>query len=197
MQAKNRFAAAGAFDDSDDEPVQKQTKTQKKKEERKVEPASTKPKVSNKKMEEGGFELAHQSEKPKPQRGGAQAARGGRGRGGDRPRTAYRTDADGNKIGNDRKERQPFRGKAREDAHPYDRRSGTGRGRRPTDKKDGAAGNRAYKKKGDEEQVAASAEKKEEEKVAKEPEVTETVIEERIGFSLEEYFADKKVGEAK
>lgn len=203
---KNRFAGA-AFDDSDDEPAKiTVTKTQKKKEERKI---SDKPvKVNATKMAEGGFEVTETNRAPtRGGRGGAprgggdrpRGERGGRGgRGGnrgDRPRTgAARTDADGNPLGGERKERQPYRGKAREEAHPYDRRSGTGRGRRPDDKKDGHGkfntGDKetvTYKQKGTVEGEAEEA-PVEEKKVAEPEPVVEM---ETIGYSMEEYLANK------
>jgi hypothetical protein len=107
---KNRFAGA-AFDDSDDEPAKVTvTKTQKKKEERKITERPVK--VNTSKMAEGGFEVTDAGRAPaRGGRGGdSRGGRGGRGRGGDgegrggrgrgdRPRTAaVRTDADGNPI---------------------------------------------------------------------------------------------------
>jgi hypothetical protein len=110
-----------------------------------------------------------------------------------------RLDADGNPIRSERRERQPFRGKPREEGHPFDRQSGAGRGRRPVEKKDGAGKfsegykpDVAYKKKTDEgedgEEVPA-----EEEKVNRAPVVTETIIEEVIGVSLEDFFKTRAV----
>ena len=70
---KNRFAGAGAFDDSDDEPKMMVTKTQKKKEERQI---TSKPvKVNQTKMAEGGFEVTETGRAPV--RGGRGGARGG------------------------------------------------------------------------------------------------------------------------
>ena len=78
-KANNRFQGA-AFDDSDDEPVKvNTTKTQKKKEERKITESTYKPvKINASKMAEGGFEVTEKDRAP--------AARGGRGgaRGGER-----------------------------------------------------------------------------------------------------------------
>lgn len=122
---KNRFAGA-AFDDSDDEPVavQKVTKTQKKKEEKKI---SDKPvKVNVSKMAEGGFEVVNK-DKPVAEARPATAARGRGtrgGRGDNKPREGRRAAENADAAGVEHKpkrERQPFRGKAREDAHPYDR----------------------------------------------------------------------------
>ena len=88
MADKNRFAAAIA-DDSDDEVVQTKTKTQVKKEERKI--TEKLPKINTTKMAEGGFEVVDKTGgAPKtdgqrggrggPNRGGRGAARGGEGR---------------------------------------------------------------------------------------------------------------------
>jgi len=208
MQAnKNRFAAAG-FDDSDEE-VQHVTKTQKKKEERKI--TDKLPKVNKTAMAEGGFEV---TDAPRPQtaaRGGRGAARGGErggnrgGRGGNRGGRGARLDADGNPIAPQNRERRPFTGKPREDAHPMDRQSGTGRGRRAENKRDGHGkgnwGDRAdvtYKKKGEEGTEAPATttpaeetkveEKKEEPKV-EEPKVI--IKEEIIGVSIDDYFQNK------
>jgi len=159
---KNRFAAAG-FDDSDEEVVQKVSKTQKKKEERKI---SDKPaiKFNSNKMSEGGFEVVSKektTERPQGDRRGGEArgrgrgGRGGEGRGGRGGARPVRLDADGNKIFEERRERKPFTGKPREEAHPMDRKDGTGRGRKP-DAKNGHGkanwGDRedvTYKKKGE------------------------------------------------
>jgi len=158
-------------------------------------------------------------------RGGQEEERGGRGRGGrggrgrgDRPQTA-KVDADGNQVRLDKDGRPitgasrmdgkdgQFRGRGRDRgdgrwrgesgaAHGgYDRRSGTGRGRRPQEKKDGAGkfntGEKVeYKKKDDgtetapaEEAKAPAEESKEEakeevkeEKKPEEPEYVEEVI---------------------
>ena len=170
----NRFAGA-AFDDSDDEPVaqQKVTKTQKKKEERKivekVEKVDKPIKFNANKMAEGGFEVV-KKEKTQTQVGESRpttegrGGRGGRGsRGGadkprtDRPRDQLNKEAIGTEV-TEKRERQPYRGKPREEAHPFDRRSGTGRGRKAPEKKDGhGIGNwgdkqdKEYKRKGDDE----------------------------------------------
>ena len=57
MQAKNRFAGA-AFDDSDDDVHVNKTKTQKKKEEKKIsEKPQTQVNFNPRKMAEGGFEV--------------------------------------------------------------------------------------------------------------------------------------------
>jgi len=196
---KNRFAAAG-FDDSDDEVIQHKTKTQVKKEERKITDKKA-PKVNPNQMEAGGFEVVSKNpQQQEPRRGGkAAATRGGQhsrgGRGGARP---VRLDADGNKVGagSNNRERRPFAGKPREDAHPMDRRDGTGRGRRPQNKRDGhGKGNVghsddvAYKKKDDlNEGEAAKEETKEEQKV-EEPKVI--VKEETLGISMDDFFANR------
>jgi hypothetical protein len=201
---KNRFEGA-QFDDSDDEVVaQKTTKTQKKKEDRKI---TEKPiKVNTTKMAEGGFEVVSKDPTAaRPQtasRGGrgGERGRGGRGgRGGDRggrggaPRPV-RMDADGNPIGAGDKprERRPFAGKPREEAHPMDKHSGAGRGRRAENKRDGhGKGNWgdkeevAYKKKGE----AGEEEEKVTEKKVEEPKVI--VKEEIVGVSIDDFFAGK------
>lgn len=198
---KNRFAAAG-FDDSDDEVVQQKTKTQVKKEERKITEKKA-PKVNAQAMEDGGFNVVSkdQAKPAEPKRGGRGAQRGDHVARGGRGQRPIRTDADGNKVGagnNNQRERRPYTGKPREDAHPMDRRSGTGRGRRPENKKEGHGkgnvGQRddvAYKKKtddaGEEEQVE---EKKEEAPKVEEPKVI--IKEEVIGISIEDFFANRQ-----
>lgn len=158
-------------------------------------------------MEAGGFEVVSNQPTQEPKRGGkAAASRGGAyprgGRGGAK---AVRTDADGNKIGggNNNKERRPFTGKAREDAHPMDRRSGTGRGRRPQNKKDGHGrgnvGQRddvAYKKKSEETPAEGEEKPKEEVKEEKKEEEPKVIVkEEIIGVSMDDFFAGRtKVG---
>lgn len=210
QSAGNRFAAA-AFDDSDDETVQnKMTKTQVKKEERKITEKKA-PKVNAQQLEADGFAVVskdNNSQAQRGERGGRGANRGGDrgGRGGDRrgrgaPRggarggAGARTDADGNKIGadnyhnNDRTEH--FTGKPRQEAHPMDRQSGTGRGRRPVNKRDGAGKanvgydeKMAYKKKQDGEGEATKEEEKVEE-VPAEPKIkTKTEV---IGVSMQDY----------
>ena len=134
-------------------------------------------------------------------RGGRGGDRGGRGRGGgfNRPRTAVHTDADGNPVEQrERGQRQPFRGKPREDGHPYDRQDGTGKGRRG-DKKGGhgkanwgAQDDKVYKKKGEE-----TEEKKAEETVEEKKEPEPQYVEEIVGYSLEDFLADKSYGTAK
>jgi hypothetical protein len=163
---KNRFAAAG-FDDSDDEVVQQKTKTQIKKEERKItEKRPATAKVNAQQMEAGGFEVVSKTQEKSQPEGPRRGGRGERGRGGAATKSGrggarpVRTDADGQPIGfgeGNEIKRRPFTGKPREDAHPMDRKSGTGRGRRPINKKDGHGkgnvGQRddvAYKKKTEE-----------------------------------------------
>jgi len=195
----NRFAAAG-FDDSDDEVVQHKTKTQVKKEERKITDKRA-PKVNPGQMEAGGFEVISKTPQVQEQRRGGKGAatRGGQhsrgGRGGARP---VRLDADGNKVGagSNNRERRPFTGKPREEAHPMDRRDGTGRGRRPQNKRDGhGKGNVghsddvAYKKKDDVNQESAAKEETKEEPKVEEPKVI--VKEETLGISMDDFFANR------
>lgn len=159
MATKNIFANIGA-DDSDDDLMEKKplNKTQKKKEERKVD---AKPlKINANKMAEGGFEVnikdgkGQQRGGDRPQTGrgrgdggprgrgdrGHRGDRGGpRGRGGPRPRTGVtRLDAEGNPVVElDKRPREGFQGKTRGD-HPYDKHSGYGRGtRKPAERKGG------------------------------------------------------------
>ena len=201
---KNRFAGADFADSDDDVAVQKVTKTQKKKEERKV--TEQKPiKINAGKMQEGGFEVV--SKEPTAARpttaGGRGGARGGarggergnRGRGGRGGARPVRMDADGNMIGAGDKprERRPFTGKPREEGHPMDRQSGAGRGNRPENKRDGhGKGNwgdkedKTYKKKGE----AGEEEEKVEEKKEEEPKVT--VKTEVIGVSMDDFFAGRE-----
>jgi hypothetical protein len=222
QNTNNRFAGLDFGDDSDDmEQKVQQTKTQKKKEERKItEKVVAKPmqKVNASKMAEGGFEVEVAGRQQNTQRGGRGGfegrgrggegrgrggrggeGRGGRGRGGAdgqaerRPRTAQapKLDADGNPI--KQKEHKKFEGKPRQEEHPFDRRSGTGRGRRPVDKKEGHGkfntGDKehvAYKKKGETGEDAPAEEEVKEAKVeapVPEPEM------EIIGFSLDEFMA--------
>lgn len=218
----NVFAGLGFNDDEDSDDLAmkvNQTKTQKKKVERQIsEKVKVGPKPSAAKLAEGGFDVTTKGRAPAqaPQRGGGEGrGRGGRGgRGGEgrgrggadrgrggadgvqrRPRTAApRLDADGNPI--KQKEHKPFTGKAREDAHPFDKKSGTGRGRRPFDKKEGHGkfntGDKehvAYKKKGDDGEEVAVEEVKEAKVEAPVPEPEMEII----GYSMDEFMAGKKM----
>ncbi len=213
MNKTNRFAGAD-FGDSDEEVVQKQTKTQVKKEERKVTEKRA-PRVNAKDMANGGFEVVAKDNQQArtqeaPRRGGRGAARpdgdrrGRGGRGGARP---VRLDADGNKVGagSNNRERRPFTGKPREEGHPMDRRDGTGRGRRPVVKKDGAGkGNvglgedQVYKRKGEEnapEEETKVEAPREEAREPVEPKVQ--YKEEVIGVSMDDFFGNRtKTGRA-
>lgn len=216
---KNRFAGGDFGDDSDDDSkLQKVvTKTQKKKEERKI---TDKPlKVNNNKMAEGGFEVVAQTSSA-PQRGGRGGGdrgrggrgggdRGGRGRGGerggrgdgkprgDRPRTALKVDAEGNPVVEKfRGDKKKFEGKPREEGHPYDRRSGTGRGRRPEQKRDGHGKSNwgdkpevTYKQKGAEAgSEAKPTEGAPEEEKKEEPEEEKVeLVTEILGVSLDDF----------
>jgi hypothetical protein len=118
---KNRFAGAIADDSDDDvQVVKKQTKTQAKKEERKI---SDKPvKVNVSKMAEGGFNVVAKEDTSKPVTAG-RPRRGPRATD-DKPHQSNRANAINQATGNEapnRRERQPFRGKAREEGHPFDR----------------------------------------------------------------------------
>jgi len=175
---KNRFAGF-AQEDSDDDvqiPKEKQTKTAAKKEVRKI--TDKLPKVNKQDLVADGFEVVAKDEQ-KQRGGGGERGRGdyqGRGRGGrgggrggerggrgggrggynTRGGAVQRLDADGNPIRTGNREREPYRGKPRqENDHPYDRRDGTGRGRRPEHKEGhgkGGWGDKpevAYKQKGE------------------------------------------------
>jgi len=210
MQAKNRFAGATTFDSDDDVPAQKITKTQKKKEERKVEAPAKVVKVNTNQMGEGGFEMVNNQRPQTAARG--RGGRGGGGRGGDRPRTAGRgggdrpqgqrpprLDQDGNPIrgarggrgaqrGGDRGGRGNFTGEGKEG----DRKDRTGRANRGN-KKDGEGranwggdNEREYKKKSADE----ATEPVEEVKVARDP--SPQYIEEIIGVSLDDFFKGYK-----
>jgi len=78
-------------------------------------------------MAEGGFEVVDKSTKKEEGSRPVTAnrpGRGGRGRGGDKPRGGARIAANNEAAGNDvreQRERQPYRGKPRQENHPYDR----------------------------------------------------------------------------
>jgi len=133
-------------DDSDDEvAVQKQTKTQKKKEERKITDKEPKPlKINTAQMVDGDggedFQMSGQDKVAggRGQRGGrggrggaeggdrgargVRGGRGGRGRG-DRPATGQRRDADGAPVRLDA-DGKPIRGASRNDGSAYRGRGG-------------------------------------------------------------------------
>ena len=206
---KNRFQGAD-FDDSDDEPVKQQTtKTQKKKEERKISDKPSKALLNSRTMEAGGFEYVAKDGQSKPQRGGADrggrgggrgrgggdrggrggrggqrgGGRGGRG-GGDRP---VRLDADGNPIQSQNRQRRPD---GPSESRRGDRQDKSGRGGRGARKdghgRGGAGTNEAvvYKQKGQD--VV------EEEKHAEEEAKPEPVVEmETIGVSIDDFLSGK------
>jgi len=136
-------------------------------------------------------------------RGRGDGERGGRGRG--RPRTAGPGEEGTAQL--DRAEaggqprRSRYEGKAREEAHPFDRQDGTGRGRRG-DRKQGQSrgdwgGNKATK----EEIVGAEAEEEKKGEPTEEvkaprrerqPQPQPVVEEEEVGYTLDDYFADKQ-----
>ena len=128
-------------------------------------------------------------------RGGDRGGRGGRGRG-DRPRTAVaggegeEGQVDRPKTGGrgERRHRE-YTGKAREEAHPYDRKSGTGAGKKDVKKGGHGKGNWGTEKKdGETEQKPAEEEVKREEPVEEE----EVVEYEEVGVSLDDFLAQKK-----
>lgn len=217
---KNRFAAAAVDDSDDDVAVQKQTKTQKKKEERKVAaPATEKAvKFNPNKMAEGGFSVVQaegKDAKPTGGKGAANLAKHGHHEG---HRAGYKHAAEGVDV-KERRERQPFRGKAREEGHPYDRRDGTGAARRGDRKAGFGRGgwgerpDQIYKRKGeDDEEFAHDVTKpkqqhgrgghtqhrpqrdhkdKEEKKEKEEEKAEVQVVEEVIGYSLDEVIGQR------
>lgn len=223
MTTKNMFK--GIADDSDDDQTavlkQKITKTQKKKEANKISEKTTTDEMAffSATVGTGGAvgdfaETAKKQPRQERPRGGDAARgapRGGRGgdrggRGGDRGGRGGRggrrveTDAEGNPVNPPaRRERQPFRGKPREDAHPYDRKDGTGRAHRG-DKKEGhgkgnwggANDDKVYKKKGEETEERVEEETKEE-APAKKAAPKQEYVEEILGYSLDDFLKDKTV----
>lgn len=118
--------------------------------------------------------------------------RGGRGdgerRGGGRGERRPRVDEDGNTIegqGGRGGYRKRFDGKAREDAHPLDRQDGTGKAHRG-ERKGGNQRDQPARVEGEETKDAAPRE----EKKVREPVVVEE--EEEVGYTLDDYFNDKK-----
>jgi hypothetical protein len=148
-------------------------------------------------------------------RGGRGGERGGRGgeRGG-RPRTAKVEGEEGAVVEGAAKEhvqrtdRKKFEGKAREDAHPMDRKDGTGRGRRGDRKEGEGKANWGNEKKpraeGEEENKERKPREKREprepreKREPREPRVVEEVKaepiveEEEIGFTLDDFLAQKQ-----
>lgn len=137
--------------------------------------------------------------------------RGGRGRGdaGNRVRNQA-TDEDGNPMATDGAEaggyREGYKGKAREGDHPFDRKSGTGRGKRDDRRTGGRDGWGADKDKKPETEDGAEEAKivaggdgevdrprnnRDRQRERREPEVKEE-SEEEVGFTLDDYEAQKK-----
>lgn len=136
-------------------------------------------------------------------RGGRGGDRGGRGgaRGSGRPRTAYKTDVEGNQSVqyDKRRERKPYQGEVKEGGERrYDRKDGTGAGKRG-DKK-GGHGRANWGRDGEYRQKGEPKEEKEakpeEEKKEKEEEEVK-YIEEIIGVSMEDYFKERVVTQKK
>lgn len=131
------------------------------------------------------------------QRGGD---RGGRGRG--RPRTAAAAGAgaegedgaqvDRPKTGDKEKRFHKYTGKAREEAHPYDKKSGTGRGKRDQQKGGHGKGNWGNDKKPDASETTPAQEKPEEETKKEQVPEEEPVQYEEIGLSIEDFLAQKQ-----
>ena len=217
QDTKNKFQGLGFAidDDSDDDLQVMKTKTAKKKEANKI--TENKPKQTFKvnagKMAEGGFKVEEAGRPQTATRGGdrggyrggdrgaprggdrGRGGRGGRGRGdGPREPREPRLDAEGNPI--KEREHKPFRGKPREEGHPYDRKSGAGRGRKPDDKKGGHGrfndGDKpAYKPKNQEGGEGAEEVKEEKVREYKKPEPVPEPEMEQFAFSLDEIMATK------
>lgn len=137
---------------------------------------------------------------------GERGSRGGRGRG--RGRGAPRVEGEGGAAAegegtgpvNDRpketgeKRFHKYTGKAREEAHPYDRKSGTGRGKRDMQKEGHGKGNWGKDTEPAKEEVTAATE---EEKTEEKPAVEEKKVEEEVieyvetGVLLDDYLASK------
>ena len=89
-------------------------------------------------------------------------------------------------------QRKRYEGKAREDAHPMDRKDGTGRGNRGDRKGGNQKGGWGGKKPTNDEVRGNTQDTEapvEEEKKAVEPEPVEE--EEEVGYTLDDYLADK------
>ena len=228
MQKNNRFTA---FQESEELAPVMQAAAQKKAAEPKKKVVVKMAKAPVADVEGDEFERVE-----RPQTGAARGGRGGRGgerggRGGDRPRGDRRGGRGGERGGRPRTakvegeegavvegaakervqrggDRKRFEGKAREDAHPMDRKDGTGRGRRG-DRKDGEGkGNWGNEKKprveGEEENKERKPREKREprepreKREPREPRVVEEVKaepiveEEEIGFTLDDYLAQKQ-----
>lgn len=215
---QNRF---GAFADEDvqaaDLKAAQQKQQQEKKEQKKVvvkvqkkddgEDAHEFAKVENKNQQtrggrggRGDRRGGRGGDRPQGDRphGENRGGRGGRGRG-DRPKTAQPVAAAEGALEGapaEKKERREnrggrgsgprFQGKAREDAHPMDRKDGTGRGRRGDRKAGHGKGN--WGKEGAEK---APAEEEKEAPKKREP-TPEPVVEEEVGFTLDDYLNAKQ-----
>lgn len=133
-------------------------------------------------------------------RDGRASHRGGRGGRVQRPRNAYTTNAEGEQTHDKvNKPRKPFIGKSREEAHPYDRRSGTGRGKRDQQKGGHGKGNwgeekPVYKVKGSEEEEEKEATEEPKKEVKEEPKVEEPVVEViEVGTTLADFKKNKAI----
>jgi len=131
--------------------------------------------------------------RPPAKEGGERKGRGGADRRERRPRNANPEAKDGD-AQVERAERggarQPYKGKAREENHPFDRKSGNPRQGRRDDKKQAGGKAQAEKKP----VVAVEGEAKVEEET-KATEVTEPVVvesEEEEGYTLDDFLADKQ-----
>merc|ERR1712060_651235 len=130
-------------------------------------------------------------------RGGDRGGRGGRGERGGRPRTAAPAGEGEAQV--DRAERggqrDCFRGKAREDAHPMDRQDGTGKANRGDRKGGRGRGGDRRPRNDDNEETKATTGADEETKEPKRERRPEPVVEEEeeeVGFTLDDYFAAKQ-----
>lgn len=215
MQAKtNRFAN---FADADDVPAQVQAAKPKAQEKPKKQVIRVQKNNANAPTEGDEFE-AVQSRAQAPARGGdnrrggdRRGGRGGeRGRGGrgGRPRTAVVEGEEGAAVERAERggERQRYQGKAREDAHPMDRKDGTGRGRRGDRKggagkgnwgdnkrPDGAEGEEPRERRERKPREPREPREKREDKPEEEEKKPEPVVEEEeVGFTLDDYLVQKK-----
>lgn len=142
------------------------------------------------------------------ERGRGRGDRRGRGRGGPRPQTATAVAEGGEELVAvetkeqvNRGEKGPrFTGKPREEAHPFDRKDGTGRGRRGDKKGGHGKGNWGREGGADEQKDAPERRERKERPPREEQKVEEPVEMEEVGLSVDDYFkaqAAKKANLAK
>lgn len=136
--------------------------------------------------------------------GRGRGERGGRGRGGERrprPQTAV-AEGDSPVVEGEQKERinrgekgPRFQGKPREEAHPFDRKDGTGRGRRG-DKKGGHGKGNWGKEDGREENKNNEERRERRERREKEEQKVEEPVEmEEVGLSIDDFLNAKRANQ--